>query len=1133
MSAGGSTALLSLDEDLKQLITRYTNLISSEETLDDIRSQVSFATEDCLLSFVKVAESVGKDYRDAQSCRIVELVSLAISKSKPLLSAAIQTALAEFSISRCSSLLEAGSVAEHILPLAHGAFLNDRSLARTSLMMRYMDKLLKLNPRIMYSKITAKKNICTLLLDWIAGLGELPSSGSNSSKSTVAVNLVDSYKAVAELLKVLTLAFRGERSGLIIFLVAKLIAILRTLAEYLHFAILFINDCLLPTLQDACGLSIDQYRLSVSGSILSEIHDETDENIFDFLIEYLPLEYSPDPDDNLTADELRAALLSALIHPSGSERLYQLIAERILETDTEEERRQLFLALEASLTADARLHSSLDTVPAAIATILSSTDSQSKQMVSLNDLFFGVSNCFERLFQETLPEAFGRNLPSLQTMSALLAKSAHNIVRSSIHLPDLATLHLSADHLSKLQKSTKLLNGLLADLLKNKLAVSLTPAGYADDLFYQITNELIYDQFPSADRPAKQSLLLMLSHYDKEIASTFSAHLEDTIKREISMGSTENMKIFSSNCKLLCTYCKLDQGKEAFATTFFNLLVEHLITGDVIEGSLFIEILNECMPLAEGYALQACKFVSLFNDANRKHWARFGLKTLVLAISFSNCHLISDPLLSSQLLETVQMYVDDVPSPATDTLHDLLCIMRYYYALSSVRLSLPETHPSWKRIIPFCQQNVPEDIWDGLKMPLLSGVIKYAAEAPEAARHRLCSLIATVDMHILKVMQLDRSVPLPPVFSALSRHDVRTSVIKEFEALFVSSIAEQNMPLLAVVEDLLDNEYFQTLVKEVIEGVEAESVVFNLVMRITELERSATPQLHIEVIKYCLHLSMRLNVYIFDPHPDACTIIENGLKHELPDALFIVQYLSQHTCSEYIKVCARLVATDFNAQYCTLIAMNALVWCSVEEMPIFMSTITRLIGNLTSLGDHGPRVVSTLTQFVLQASVEIDMLHSFLASVLEALKHVDRCAFYAAIITLQETSAAYAHQLTSKIITLDELLEDLPTNTLCGEILEQRVISHQLDREGVLVLLEESMELLEKANTEVTSRCALIVAAIGRLRYGVGADPVAYAFLEPRRSEVANRLGSLLDAPLRSTRDAIRVARLIWMQATT
>ena len=77
------------------------------------------------------------------------------------------------------------------------------------------------------------------------------------------------------------------------------------------------------------------------------------------------------------------------------------------------------------------------------------------------------------------------------------------------------------------------------------------------------------------------------------------------------------------------------------------------------------------------------------------------------------------------------------------------------------------------------------------------------------------------------------------------------------------------------------------------------------------------------------------------------------------------------------------------------------------------------------------------------------------------------------------------------------------------------------------------MELLDKADAEVTSRCALIGAAIGRLRYGVGADPVAYAFLESRRSEVANRLGSLLDAPLRSTRDAIRVARLVWMQAAT
>lgn len=1138
MSTSNCTAPLSLDEDLKQLIISYTNLISSEETLDGIRSQVSFATAECLTTFIKVAETVGKNYKDAQSCRIVELVSHAISKSNISSDARVQIALAEFSISRCSSLLEAGSVAEHVLPSAREAFLRDRSLSETSLMMRYLGKLLKLNPRIMYSKITAKKNICNLILDWIDAIGgSLSSSESESkyNKPTVTVNLIDGYKAATELLKVLTLAFRGERSGVIIFLVAKLIAILRILAEHLHFSILLLNDCLCPVLSDDCGLLTDKYKLSINEDTLSKLHDDADENVFEFLIEYLPLEYSPDPDDNLTAEELRAALLSALIQPSCSERLYQMIAERILETDTEEERRQLFLALEASLTADAQLHSNLSTMSTALTTVINSVASNHPQQIgSLNDLFLGISALFERLFKKTLPEAFCSNLPSLQTMFALLAKIACNIVHSSICLPNLIGLHLSADHIDKLQKSTNL-SGLLNRMLTDKLAVSLTPAGYTDDLFYQITNELIYDQFPSADRAAKQSLLLMLSHYDKEIANTFSAHLEDTIKREISMGSTENMRIFSSNCKLLCTYCRLDQGKDAFSSTFFNLLVEHLITGDVIEGSLFIEILNECMTLAEGHAMQACKFSTLFNDANRKHWARFGLKTHVIAIAFSNCHLISDPILSSQLLETIQVYIGDVPSPTVETIDDLLCIARYYYALSSVGLNLPETHPICGPIMSFCQTHVAKDVIDGLKTSLLFGIINHVAGVSETARRRLCSIVANVDLHILRAMDMKETASFPSAFSSLARNrqNVRATVHEEFESLFVSSIVTHNDNVLAVFEDLLNDEHFQAIIKGIIEKTGAGSAVFNLVEQINKLEQSPDKNLHAEVVRYCLHLSMRLQSYVFDSHPDACTIIEKALRHMLPDALFIVQHLSQPIRSEYIKICAKLADTNFDAQYCTLIAMNSIAWCLPEEIPIFTSIVTRLIGTVASLGEHGPRIVSALTQFVIQASSEIDQLHSFISSVLEALKHIDRPAFYAAILTLQETSAAYAYQLTSKVISLGELLEDLPHSTLCGEILEQRITSYQLDQEGVLVLLEKSMKLLNGPNAEIIHRCALIVAAIGRLRYGIGADPVAYAFLEPKQPEVANRLGTLLSAPLRSTRNAIRVARLVWMQSTT
>lgn len=1140
MSTGNFAAPPNLDKDLKQLIISYTNLISSEETLDSIRSQASFATTEYLIAFIKAAEEVGKNYKDAQSCRIVDLVNHAISKSNIPSDERVKTALVEFIIARCTSLLEAGAAAEYILPHAREAFLKDCSLSETSLMMKYMNKLLQLNPRIMYSKITAKRNICNLILDWIDALGgSLPTSTSSGppskcNKSEAAVNLLDGYKAATELLKILTLAFRGERSGAIIFLIAKLIAILRMLAEHLHFSILLINECLCPAVRDECGLPVDKYKFSTNEDTLSKLHDEADENVFEFLAEYLPLEYSPDPDDNLTAEELRAALLSALIQPSGSERLFQMIAERILETDTEEERRQLFLALEASLNADAHLHSSLDTMPLTLAdTIISLAKNKSKQIISLNDLFLAISNLFEKLFQKTLPEAFGCNLPSLQTMFALLMKNTYNIINSSIRLPNLMELNISTDHLNKLQESIKLSN-LFANLFTEKLAVSLTPAGYTDDLFYQITNELTYDQFPSADRPAKQSLLLMLSHYDQEIRNTFAAHLEDTIKREISMGSTENMKIFSSNCKLLCTYCKLDQGKEAFASTFFNLLLEHLVTGDAIEGSLFLEIINECMELAEGHAMQTCKFSILFNDANRKHWARFGLKTNVNAIAFSNCHLISDPILSSQLLETIQMYISDVPSPTEDTLDDLMCIIRYYYCLGSIGLKSPETYTNWESIISFCQSHIPKEIMDGLKAGLLVEIVDYAAGVSEVSGRRLCSIIANVDFHILKSISMNKSTSLPSAFSVLPNNgqDVQANIIKNFENLFISSIITHNAAILAVLDDLLDNEYFHIIVKEIVERTGTESAVSNIIEQINKLEKSSDIQLHTEIVKYCFHLSMRLHSDVFNSHPEACTILEKGLKYRLPDALFVVQYLSPPTRSKYIKMCAKLADTNFDRQYCTLIAMNSLVWCSADEIPVFITLVNRLIGTVASLGEYGPRIISVLTQFVVQASTEIDLLHSFLSSILEALKCRDRSSFYAIILTLQEASATYACQLTSKIISLHELLEDLPYNPLCGEILERRVTSHQLDQDGVLMLLEKSMKLLKEPNIEIIHRCASIVAAIGRLRYGIGSDPVAYAFLDSRKSEVANQLGSLLSAPLRSTRNAIRIARLVWMQST-
>lgn len=109
----------------------------------------------------------------------------------------------------------------------------------------------------------------------------------------------------------------------------------------------------------------------------------------------------------------------------------------------------------------------------------------------------------------------------------------------------------------------------------------------------------------------------------------------------------------------------------------------------------------------------------------------------------------------------------------------------------------------------------------GLKASLLFGLVNYTAGTPDTVRHRLCSIMASVDLHILRTIQLNEGLPLPFALSTLNGQNIRASIIKDFEGLLITSILTQNKPVLDLVEDLLNNEYFQTLVREVIDGASA------------------------------------------------------------------------------------------------------------------------------------------------------------------------------------------------------------------------------------------------------------------------------------------------------------------------
>ncbi|TNJ27794.1 hypothetical protein GMRT_12186 [Giardia muris] len=1015
-------------------LKEYLDLLTPEARLAELRAAHRYETDVALAAFVNECREFGANYRDAQSCRLVELITSTLSHGS--VGPQTHAALARYAIERCSSLLEAGAVAEHLIVIAKPAFSDSTTLLSTEgPLLRYLGVLARSSPRFVHSRAAAKEAVARLVVECVDRLSEC----------TCTLDLEGMWNYHAALLGHVLTIFENERESTVVYEVCRVVATLRPICLWFYMPIAMMGrreDC--------------TQRLA-----------ELDQAAVSFVMTYLPLEYIPTPNCKVTAETLRAWLLAALLCPTHPSDIYQAITDRLIELNTEQEHTPLYELLNLFLSFDLEIHLLLGRIlednpshPTLAHEVLSTL--LNKQLL---DLLMKVSRPYP-----TLPEILSQCYTKAQAIESSLINQGSPDTKETVLTRYLTNLpsNLSA-----------------SELITNTLSTidfGMTPAGCIDDLFYQITSALVYDQYTTTQAQARKVLLYLLSHYDSEISQGVAGFVEDTIRRELHMGSAENIRILKGNCSLATLYCSVPAGRRAFIERLFDAFVTGLQVAEVVEASVFMEVLLSCLQKINAEELLPWDYVRQSNPGRLlasdmdKHFMKFGPRVIEQLVILSQFLLVKDLVLRKLLLRSLQAYSTEM-TPTADDLSSFARMLRAFHLCGFA--STDELVEMQQRVGEF-----------GLCMSLtpVVGPLRLALEDP---------------IHGERVIQI---LPIDLAYArTMSEYVDLTSFIGE-----ILDNGEQALAFFDVLSAALLNAQFHSAFCRAFVCAR-ESLFYKYFHR----DKLPAP----EHLRFLFRLCVRLNWYVYAGTQHYTSVLVQGASATLPEVFDVLPLVPE----EHQVSLAYQLVTSSEGRYRQAILLCVLSWNLPGE------TYTSLYQELLTLtakqnsGAHPSYSVnaSILSSFLqeLMRFCGADGVTQFLSAIGDADP-----LFYDILEALQQLKSPEAQRLVTLSAAVTILLKGLANYEGCHKVLIMRIKTGLIEPEEYATIVEAIIRILEASPTEtILMRCSYVLYALGLVRKD---KPE----LEPFRLRISALLGSYLDANQRITRDAIRRARLVWLQ---
>lgn len=301
-------------------------------------------------------------------------------------------------------------------------------------------------------------------------------------------------------------------------------------------------------------------------------YEDQSAEVLAFLWEYMPISFTPPPGSRVTARDLQDSLLQAFLIPTGASRLFNAFNMRFRELEREQDCAFMFSWLRTMLLADTAIREISRSVS------VSFTKASTLEDMMRSDFPLLMQEIAESLLQACYSAADLTHIFSAQRAElfapleagqggdALLREwDGGEMAVAPLACPDGASAALCCiEELDDLFSSFH-----IEKVLSRYVGAGFSPAGFSEELFFNVSNELVFDQRPLAMEPARWCLHMLCESPSEGVSRSVVSYTESNILRQISHGSPEDMRIRQGTLGMAVTYTETEDGA---ASSIHNVL---------------------------------------------------------------------------------------------------------------------------------------------------------------------------------------------------------------------------------------------------------------------------------------------------------------------------------------------------------------------------------------------------------------------------------------------------------------------------------------------------------------------------------------------------------------------------------
>lgn len=1146
----------------------YANLLIDSDALDSIRGAIVVSSAADLVAACDVFTDIAPRFRDAQSCRIVELLAHILEKGSSHVSPKVRLALRDIVLARTSNLLEAAALSSAVFPFAYerhsipGDFLE--------FLRQYLKRLADMKPSFSHSKRASRAELLeALMCIFHCAPSALATQLSLQQLHDVCTSVTTSLLAI----------FKAEKDPENLHFLFTTLFRLRLTLLFCRCGMYVARDIVPGILGGAPAIDLPEERLTAE-------YVGTTSDVLGYLFTYMPISFVPLPNMLVSQKDVNGSIFRAIFLPCAADEFYGLVCERFLDVDTADEKRTLFTLLAAALSCNQKLQvladcnhaqSISDSLKSAVLSGYAAGATAEHAVAGSFISVFGalLSECVYTATPEELRnselysemDVFFRTHGLAAFLATLSVSSTTDTNRSSAGPHEGGCP--SPDAVAAAFLSSKFLRYIVSDATQ----ISLSPEGFTQDLYYQISSELIYDQFPEVQAVTEKCIELLSNDPNGDVCERFSFLLEDAVKRELLMGSSENMKIRQGTLNMTIQYSKSPVGCINVIRNLLPVFARSLPTADNVDASLYLHILesvfetiltlgSEAGCIAAFWSVLETRtegsadtpLIKILVDGISKHSSKFGLgcmQKLVLVAGTS----IADCAEFHRFLATccANIRAKKLVLNSTDLVH--------YCTMIRVLFNIWGTSKGTDLALDLVKQYLIDKHSDIVCLSF-SELLGRAVDT--------CQLEAAADGTLT-----NKSISM---YLTLLRSDTLMcglGILPPDSSMVVTDFVRQVLNLSYNVTQFLGHSIIHELSR--ISTVFATRFISVARETIACMESTSGNGLSPETEKAILFLTTLLNTsfvsnlsfYSAAVHtcPDAClaasalTVVLNSATISEGDSSY---YAGFRTFDDVAAICDR----SNNKQYVAVILM--LIARMQKPSLKFSHKHTRILSNVTEaflscrqiIDSNDASTRETLLSTLKSAAPFITSCY-ITAKTTRAREFVDAvAAFIKALrsigINLLLTFLVYGQLKTSdevvaSVIDINALTEGLGSYPLCGQLLCQILMNDAVSEDSVKFILKAALNILVEFSSVFhessgsTAELATSTSSTGFQKHLLRLTPgerevhiysvldlvyvIGRAHLEPCKEEASHVcfvLRSLLETNRRATRDKVRATIIVW-----